>query len=116
VNSLFIATPAYGEVVYSAYVQSLFGLQHELALRRWPSFYATLSFSDIVESRSVLLTHWFDRTDASHLLFVDADMGFEPKLVIDMLELDEPLVGVIAPKRRLDLEGTVTLIENLQAK
>jgi len=108
VTSLFIATPAYGEVCYSVYVQSLFGLQHELALRRWPSFLATLSFSDIVESRSVLLTHWFDRTDASHLLFVDADMGFEPKLVVDMLGLDEPLVGVIVPKRKLDLERLVS--------
>lgn len=106
-NSIFIATPAYGEVFYSVYVQSLFGLQHELARRRWPSGFATLSFSDIVESRSVLLTHWFDRTNASHLLFVDADMGFEPKLVINMVELNEPLVGVIAPKRRLDLNKLI---------
>jgi len=56
-----------------------------------------------VESRSVLLTHWFDRTNASHLLFLDADMGFDPNLIVDMVELDQPVVGAVYPKRKLDL-------------
>lgn len=102
-NSIFLATPAFGEMFYSVYVRSLFGLQHVLAARGWPCALATLSFSDLVESRSVLLTHWFDRTNASHLLFIDADMGFDPKLIVDMVELDQPVVGVIYPKRKLDL-------------
>ena len=101
--SLFIATPAFGEMFYSVYVRSLFGLQHVLAARGWPCALATLSFSDLVESRSVLLTHWFDRTNASHLLFIDADMGFDPKLIVDMVELDQPVVGALYPKRKLDL-------------
>jgi len=104
VTKLFIATPAYGEVFYSSYVQSLMRLLPELARRRWDSLYVTTSFSDIAESRNALLTRWFDETDASHLLFIDADMGFEPSLVMDMLELNEPLVGVVAPKRKVDLD------------
>ena len=101
-TSLFIATPAFGEMFYSVYVRSLFGLQRVLAARSWPCALATLSFSDIVESRSVLLSHWFDRTNASHLLFIDADMGFDPELILDMIELDQPVVGAIYPKRKLD--------------
>ena len=54
--SIFIATPAFGEMFYSVYVRSLFGLQHVLAARGWPCALASLSFSDLVESRSVLLT------------------------------------------------------------
>jgi hypothetical protein len=109
-TSLFIATPAFGEMFYSVYVRSLFGLQHVLAARGWPCALATLSFSDVVESRSVLLSHWFDRTNASHLLFIDADMGFDPKLIGDMIELDQPVVGVIYPKRKLDLTKYETAI------
>lgn len=109
-TSLFIATPAFGEMFYSVYVRSLFGLQHVLAARGWPCALATLSFSDVVESRSVLLSHWFDRTNASHLLFIDADMGFDPKLIVDMIELDQPVVGVIYPKRKLDLTKYETAI------
>lgn len=51
----------------------------------------------------MVLTHWFDRTNASHLLFIDADMGFDPRVIVDMIELDQPVVGVIYPKRKFDL-------------
>ena len=105
-TSLFIATPAFGEMS----LRSLFGLQHVLGAGGWPCALATLSFSDVVESRSVLLSHWFDRTNASHLLFIDADMGFDPKLIVDMVELDQPVVGVIYPKRKLDLTKYETAI------
>jgi hypothetical protein len=46
---------------------------------------------------------WFDRTNASHLLFIDGDMGFDPRVIVDMIELDQPVVGVIYPKRKFDL-------------
>lgn len=108
-TKIFIATPAYGEVFYSVYVRSLFRLQHALAERGWHPQLATVSFSDIVESRNALLTHWFDRTDASHLLFIDADMGYEPDLITAMVELDEPVVGVIAPQRKIDLDKLAEL-------
>jgi hypothetical protein len=100
---LFIAIPAYGETFFTPSVQSLFKLALELERRKWSSNLAIASYADIAESRNVLLTHWFDRTDASHLLFLDADMGFEPQLIFDMLEFNKPLVGVIYPKRQIDL-------------
>src|SRR5690606_23087823 len=43
----------------------------------------------------------------SHILFVDADMGFEPELIFRMLALKKPVVGVIYPRRQIDL-GRVT--------
>jgi len=101
---IFIATPAYGETFYTPCVQSLFKLAVELERRKWSSNLATVSYADIAEGRNVLLTHWFDKTDASHLLFVDADMGFEPQLIFDMVDFDKPLVGTIYPKRQIHLD------------
>ena len=37
------------------------------------------------------------------MLFVDADMQFEPQLVVDMLMADKPLVGCIYPKKKLPI-------------
>lgn len=100
---IIIATPAYGEMFFTPYVQSLFRLTRALDKRNWPSDFCSTSYSDIAESRNILLTYWYEKTDASHLLFIDADMGFDPQLVIDMIEFNKPVVGVIYPKKMVDL-------------
>jgi len=105
-----IATPAYGEIFYAPYVQSLYRLVRACERQKWNTTFATISYADIVESRNFLLTHWFDKTDATHLLFIDADMGFEPQLVLDMVGLDKPVVGVVYPKRQIDLERLTKLV------
>ncbi len=110
VTKIAIATPAYGEIFYSSYVQSLFRLVRGLERAKIPSTFASISYADIVESRSFLLTRWYDKTDATHLLFVDADMGYEPQLVLDMLRFDKPLVGVVYPKREIDLDRYAKLV------
>lgn len=101
---IVIATPAYGETFHTPYVHTLFLLTRAMERRKWSTHFAAVSYADIAESRNILLTQWYDKTDASHLLFIDADMGFDPQLVFDMVDFDEPLVGAIYPKRQLDLK------------
>src|SRR5436190_9166104 len=103
-TKIFCATPDYGQTFYTPCVQSLFKLAVELERRKWSSNLAMISYADIAEGRNVLLTHWFDKTDASHLLFVDADMGFEPQLIFDMVDFDKPVVGAVYPKRQIHLD------------
>jgi len=62
-----------------------------------------MSFPDIVDLRNVFTSIWFDGLKASHLLFVDADMQFEPELVFDMLVADKPLIGAIYPRKKYPL-------------
>jgi len=109
VTSIAIATPAYGDVFYAPYVKSIIGLQRLIDQRRWGSSFTTISYADVAEARNYLLTLWFDQSKTTHLLFVDADMGFEPTLVSDMIAFDKPVVGVIYPKRTVDLDRIVTL-------
>jgi hypothetical protein len=109
VTNIAIATPAYGETFYAPYVKSIIGLQRLIEQRRWGSSFTTISYADVVEARNYLLSLWFDQSKATHLLFVDADMGFEPALVSDMIAFDKPIVGVIYPKRNVNLDRIVTL-------
>jgi hypothetical protein len=104
---IVIATPAYGETFYTPYVQSLFQLTRAMERRKWRTYFTAVSYADIAESRNLLLTQWYDKIDASHLLFLDADMGFESQLIFDMVEFDKPLVGVVYPKRQLDVDRLV---------
>lgn len=104
-----IATPAFGEVFYTPYVQSLFRLMQAFQRRKWETTFASIAYADIAESRNFLLTRWFDKTDATHLLFIDADMGFPAELVLDMVDFGRPVVGVVYPKRQIDLERVAEL-------
>jgi hypothetical protein len=108
VTKICIATPAFGEVFYTPYVQSLFRLLHTFQRRQWGSTFASIAYADIAESRNFLLTRWFDKTDATHLLFIDADMGFPAELVLDMVDFGQPVVGVVYPKRQMDIEKIAT--------
>ena len=106
---IMIATPAYGEVFYTPYVSSMLSLTRVLQKRRIDFAFNAISYSEIAESRNYLLTHWYDKTDASHLLFVDADMGFPAALIGEMLDFGQPLVGAVYPKRALDVKRVAQL-------
>jgi hypothetical protein len=102
-----IATPAFGEMFYTPYVQSLLRLQRLADQRKWTIRHMAISYAYVGEARNSLLTHWYDKTDSTHLLFVDADMGFDARLIEDMLALGKPVVGVIYTKRQVDLNRLV---------
>ena len=112
VPKLMIATPAYGEVFYAPYVHSVLALSKLAHRDKWDVMFESVSYAEISEARNYLLTRFFDKTDATHLLFIDADMGFPAKLVPDMLGLAKPVVGVVAPKRQIDLKRVAELAKH----
>jgi len=98
---IIIFVPTYGHQIYSQTAVSLVALTKELADRQIFGGCNALSFPDIEELRNVMLSIWYDGTDATHMLMVDSDMQFEPALIGDMLLADVPLIGCIYPTKRL---------------
>ncbi len=64
--------------------------------------FVTLSISDIYKARNALAAMFMADATATHLLFVDADMGFEPRLIDRMLQFDQPFTAALYPQRSLD--------------
>lgn len=101
---VFLALPAYGQQVLSPTVSSLVSLTRTLMVHdHWGGF-GTLSYPDIVEIRNIMTTIWYDRIQSSHLLFIDADMAFQPELIMDMIRFNQPLVGALCPKKKQPIE------------
>ena len=100
-SNILIFVPAFGQQISAATFLSTHALQQALTAKSIGGGISTLSFPDIAELRAMAMTIWYDTLPTStHLLFVDADMGFTPDTVLDMLLLDEPLVGAIYRQRR----------------
>lgn len=103
-TNVFIFIPAFGQIITATTFLATHSLRQHLAMKGIGGGISTLSFPDIAELRSMAMTIWYDTMpDVSHLLFIDADMGFPPDIVTDMLLFDEPLVGAIYPQRKLPL-------------
>jgi hypothetical protein len=104
-----IATPAYGEIFYAPYLHSVLALAKLAHKAKWDFIFESVSYAEVSEARNYLVTRFFDKTDATHLLFIDADMGFPQRLVPDMVGIAKPVVGVIAPKRQMDFKRLADL-------
>lgn len=103
---LMVATPLYGgaEVDYLRGVIGLTGLAEK---RGVAVNFAFLSNNASINSARNMLAGAFLQSDATHLLFLDADIGFVPEQVLDLLALvqtDVPLavIGAPCPKRRIN--------------
>ncbi len=100
-----IATPCYGGIYSSLYISSFTDL---LAL--WKTANVGYSFSevdtaDIEFSRNILISNfYFNKTDNTHILFIDPDVGFDANLVNRMIALKKDIVGVAASEQHLDYQ------------
>jgi len=95
---IFIATPCYGGVVTQGYMQSVCMLMAQA-----PSLGLDLTLgllgqdALITRSRNTLLAQFLNQTEATHILFIDADIAFEPDQVIRLLEAGKPIIGGMYP-------------------
>ena len=103
-KKVFMFVPAFGQQISAATFNTTHALQQMFTAKQIGGSIATLSFPDIAELRSMAFTIWYDSMpDVDYMLMIDADMGFPPEMIADMILLDEPLVGAIYAQRRLPL-------------
>ena len=101
-KSVFTFIPAFGNMVSTTTMMTTHSILQKLAEKGINGSLSALSFPDIAELRSMVLTIWYDAMpNVDYLLFIDADMGFAADLVLDMVLFDEPIVGTIYPHRKM---------------
>ena len=95
---IFIATPCYGGVVTQGYMQSIIALMTASSLREIGATLALLGQDALItRSRNTLVSHFTAHSEATHLLFIDADISFAPDAVFRLLDAEKPLIAGIYP-------------------
>jgi hypothetical protein len=101
---ILICVPAFGQIITATTFLTTHALRQHLMSKGIGGGITTLSFPDIAELRSMFITIWYDTMPQStHILFIDADMGFPPELVSDMVLFDESVIGTVYPQRKMPL-------------
>jgi hypothetical protein len=100
---LFIATPCYGGLVTDHFLMSMLNLTRLLGAGAIEFDFRTVSDSLITRARNHFASEFFNDPSFTHLLFIDADLGFDPAAVPRYLAFAKDLVCGVYPLKRLDL-------------
>jgi hypothetical protein len=102
--NLVVATPCFAGQISVLYAASLFKLQK--LLRAYGDVNLKLIFKDgdalITRARASLIAQFLDDPSATHLLFIDADIGFEPEQVLRLLQCGAEMCAAVYPVKRVD--------------
>jgi hypothetical protein len=103
---LMLATPCFGGMVTQRYMKSTMGLLLHGARSGLAVTVELLGNESLIpRARNALVAKFLDHPAATHLLFVDADIGFEVPQVVRMLALDEDVVAGMYPLKLLDWDA-----------
>lgn len=104
-TTLFIATPSAAGLVTQEYLLSMMALG-SCASIGLEIIVGLLGHDTVISrSRNLLVAHFLD-SDATHLLFVDPDIGFESRQIQRMLAFDEDVVCGVYPSKTRDWSKT----------
>ena len=110
---LVVATPCFGGQISVLYAGSLFKLQS--VVHAYSDVSLKILFKDgdalITRARASLISQFLDDPGATHLLFVDADIGFEPDQVLRLIECGADMCAAVYPIKRIDWDKVRTAIE-----
>ena len=97
---LVIGTPMYGGMCTSEYTQSLLNLSESANKSDVKLTTIFLGNESLIQrGRNTIAHHFMELPDATHLLFIDADMKFRTEDVVRMIKADKSfIVGPVALK------------------
>jgi len=100
---LFVTTPMYGGMTTGFFCQSLVPLPGLLKDKDIDvSFSFMFNESLVQRARNGLVHGFMQRKECTHLMFIDADIRFNPADIISMMEADKDIICGIYPKKEIN--------------
>ena len=116
-SGILICVPCMGQQMFAHTALSLYTTAQFLASKNIHNKLSWYAAADIEDIRNLFVTAWYDgQPEFSHMLFVDADMGWEPELIRDFLRFDKPLMGVLYAKRKMPVSVVGTVPEGKSSR
>lgn len=102
-KSILVATPMYGGNCTGQYTMSLISCINTLSAKKVETFLANLmNESLITRARNELARLFLNETSCTHLMFIDADMGFEHDSIYNLFKHDKDIVCGLYAKKEIN--------------
>lgn len=99
---IFVATPMYGGLANQRYIESIMTLMNHCRVEKINISFAFMGNESLITRARNALVHEFLKTDCSHLLFIDADIGFRSGDIIKMIRSDVDIIAGVYPKKDIN--------------
>ena len=101
--NVMIATPAFANMVSAIYMTSVIDLKLEAHKRDIPLDIKTCGNESLItRARNNLVALFLDNPHYTHLMFIDADIGFNPLAFFKMLDFDKDIVSGVYPHKTIN--------------
>jgi hypothetical protein len=99
---LLIATPMYGGLCNGQYTLGMIQTVSVFTQHRVPFQYSYMMNESLITRARNSLAHDFLATDCTHMMFIDADIGFNPADILRMINANKDIICGIYPKKEID--------------
>lgn len=100
-KKLFVGTPMYGGSCLGQYMKSCLDLQTVCLQYGIEVKFSFLFNESLIQRARNYIVDEFLRSDCSHMIFIDADIGFNAMDIIAMLVMDKDIIGAPYPKKTI---------------
>ena len=112
---IMLATPMYGGTAHGGYVCAVATLFALCAINKIEIVIEYLTHESLIpRARNVLVKAFMNNPEYTHLLFIDADIRFDPYDILKLLELDKDIIGLPYAKKLIDWESIQRQSQNAQ--
>jgi hypothetical protein len=110
--NIFVATPMYGGMCAGFYTQSLLQLT-KVCMESGVQLSFSFMFNESLITRARnSLAQTFLKSNCTHLMFIDADILFNPKDIVTMLEANKEVICGIYPKKEINWTSVRQAMDN----
>lgn len=101
-NSLFVATPMYGGMCNGLYTLGMLQMPATFGQAGVGMHYAHMMNESLITRARNSLAHDFLETQCTHLMFIDADIGFHAIDIIPMINADKDIICGLYPRKEIN--------------
>ncbi len=113
---LYLATPCFGCQMTLAFLTSVLQLQAACAQRGYECYVDFIGNESLVERARNVLAARALASDATHLLFIDSDIAFQPDAVFRLVDCDKDVATAVYSKKAIDWDQVRTKLEAGEAR
>ena len=112
VKKIFIATPMYGGLCVGGYTVGLLNSVQEFMRHGMQLYYAHMMNESLITRARNSLAYDFLDTDATHLMFIDADITFNPADIVSMVNADKDIICGLYPKKEINWKTVAQAVKS----
>lgn len=100
---LFVATPMYGGMCVGGYTMGILNCTQVFMQNQIKMYYSYMQNESLItRARNGLAYDFLSTPDATHLMFIDADISFKPEDIVRMIQADKDIICGLYPKKEIN--------------